>query len=106
MRRSPASASKMGPLRYGRPCRQRYRLAPRKARGIKAAVADATCEAGWLRPEDRRVATISIRRARAPGQRDPEVEALIVRLSAEKGVDAPTFLPDEILGAASRPDGE
>jgi 3-hydroxyacyl-CoA dehydrogenase len=68
----------------------------RKALGRKAAVADALCEAGrfgqktgkgyFLYPEGSRT-----------GQRDPEVEALIARVSAEKGVVRRSFTADEIV---------
>jgi len=68
----------------------------RKARGIKAAVADAICEAGWFGQKTGRGYYLYPQGART-GQRDPEVEALIVRLSAEKGVTRRTFLSDEIL---------
>ncbi|MGX5736016.1 3-hydroxyacyl-CoA dehydrogenase NAD-binding domain-containing protein [Bosea thiooxidans] len=68
----------------------------RKARGIKAAVADAICEAGWLGQKTGRGFYLYPQGART-GQRDPEVEALIVRISAEKGVTRRSFSQEEIL---------
>lgn len=68
----------------------------RKARGIKAAVADAICEAGWFGQKTGRGYYLYPQGART-GQRDPEVEALIVRISAERGVTRRALSPDEIL---------
>jgi len=68
----------------------------RKARGIKAAVADAICEAGWFGQKTGRGYYLYPQGARA-GQRDPEVEALIVRISAERGVTRRALSREEIL---------
>jgi len=68
----------------------------RKARGLKASVADAICEAGWFGQKTGRGYYLYPQGARA-GQRDPEVEALIARISAEKGVTRRAFTADEIL---------
>jgi 3-hydroxyacyl-CoA dehydrogenase len=68
----------------------------RKARGLKAAVADAICEAGWFGQKTGRGYYIYPQGARA-GQRCPEVEALIARISAEQGVTRRSFTQDEIL---------
>ena len=57
----------------------------RKARGLKAAVADAICEAGWFGQKTGRGYYIYPQGARA-GQRCPEVEALIARISAEQAL--------------------
>lgn len=74
----------------------------RKSLGTKAAVADALCEAGrfgqkvgkgyYLYPEGART-----------GQRDPEVEALIARISAEKGVTRRSFTAEEIVARLMDP---
>ncbi len=68
----------------------------RKARGIKAAVADAICEAGWLGQKTGRGYYLYPQGARV-GQRDPEVEALIARISAERGLTRRPFSQEEIL---------
>lgn len=68
----------------------------RKARGTTAAVADAICEAGWFGQKTGRGYFLYPEGARA-GQRDPEVEALIARISEEKGVTRRSFTADEIL---------
>ncbi len=68
----------------------------RKARGLKAAVADAICEAGWFGQKTGRGYYIYPQGARA-GQRCPEVEALITRISAEQGVTRRSFTQEEIL---------
>ncbi|MCU4178549.1 enoyl-CoA hydratase/isomerase family protein [Bosea sp. BH3] len=68
----------------------------RKARGLKASVADAICEAGWFGQKTGRGYYLYPQGARA-GQRDPEVEALIARISAEKGVTRRSFTSEEIL---------
>lgn len=68
----------------------------RKARGIKAAVADAICEAGWFGQKTGRGYYLYPQGSRT-GQRDPEVEALIVRISAERGVTRRVFSREEIL---------
>ncbi|WP_293809461.1 3-hydroxyacyl-CoA dehydrogenase NAD-binding domain-containing protein [uncultured Bosea sp.] len=68
----------------------------RKARGLKAAVADAICEAGWFGQKTGRGYYIYPQGARA-GQRCPEVEALIARISAEQGVTRRSFTQEEIL---------
>ncbi|MGO4406735.1 3-hydroxyacyl-CoA dehydrogenase NAD-binding domain-containing protein [Bosea sp. RAF48] len=68
----------------------------RKARGLKAPVADAICEAGWFGQKTGRGYYIYPQGARA-GQRCPEVEALIARISAERGVTRRSFTQEEIL---------
>jgi 3-hydroxyacyl-CoA dehydrogenase len=68
----------------------------RKARGLTAAVADAICEAGWFGQKTGRGYYIYPQGARA-GQRCPEVEALITRISAEQGITRRNFTQDEIL---------
>ncbi|HEY5795601.1 MAG TPA: 3-hydroxyacyl-CoA dehydrogenase NAD-binding domain-containing protein [Bosea sp. (in: a-proteobacteria)] len=68
----------------------------RKARGMTAAVADAICEAGWFGQKTGRGYFLYPEGART-GQRDPEVEALIARISEEKGVTRRSFTADEIL---------
>lgn len=68
----------------------------RKARGKTAAVADAICEAGWFGQKTGRGYFLYPDGART-GQRDPEVEALIARVSQEKGVTRRSFTADEIL---------
>ena len=68
----------------------------RKARGLKAAVADAICEAGWFGQKTGRGYYLYPQGARA-GQRCPEVEALIARISAEQGVTRRSFTQEEIL---------
>lgn len=68
----------------------------RKARGLKAAVADAICEAGWFGQKTGRGYYIYPQGARA-GQRCPEVEALIARISTEQGVTRRSFTQEEIL---------
>lgn len=68
----------------------------RKARGLKAAVADALCEAGWFGQKTGRGYYLYPQGARA-GQRCPEVEALIQRISAEQGVTRRAFTQEEIL---------
>jgi 3-hydroxyacyl-CoA dehydrogenase len=68
----------------------------RRARGLKAAVADALCEAGWFGQKTGRGYFLYPDGART-GQRDPEVEALIRRISAEQGVTRRSFTQDEIL---------
>lgn len=68
----------------------------RKARGKTAAVADAICEAGWFGQKTGRGYFLYPEGARS-GQRDPEVEALIARISDEQGVTRRSFTSDEIL---------
>lgn len=68
----------------------------RKARGKTAAVADAICEAGWFGQKSGRGYFLYPDGARS-GQRDPEVEALIARISEEQGVARRSFAADEIL---------
>lgn len=68
----------------------------RKSRGKTAAVADAICERGWFGQKTGRGYYRYPEGARA-GQRDPEVEALIADISAQKGVARRSFTPDEIL---------
>lgn len=68
----------------------------RKARGKTAAVADAICEAGWFGQKTGRGYFLYPEGARS-GQRDPEVEALIVRISEEQGVTRRSFTAEDIL---------
>ncbi|MDP3408445.1 3-hydroxyacyl-CoA dehydrogenase NAD-binding domain-containing protein [Bosea sp. (in: a-proteobacteria)] len=68
----------------------------RKARGKTAAVADAICEAGWFGQKTGRGYFLYPEGARS-GQRDPEVEALIARISEEQGVTRRSLTADEIL---------
>jgi 3-hydroxyacyl-CoA dehydrogenase len=68
----------------------------RKARGTSAAVADTICEAGWFGQKTGRGYFLYPDGARA-GQRDPEVEALIARISEEQGVTRRSFTAEEIL---------
>lgn len=68
----------------------------RKARGKVAAVADAICEAGWFGQKTGRGYFLYPEGART-GQRDPEVDALIARISQEQGVTRRSFTSDEIL---------
>lgn len=68
----------------------------RKALGRTAAVADALCEAGWFGQKTGRGYYRYPQGART-GQRDPEVEALIMHISAEQGVTRRSFSREEIL---------
>jgi 3-hydroxyacyl-CoA dehydrogenase len=68
----------------------------RKSRGRTAAVADAICERGWFGQKTGRGYYRYPDGARA-GQRDPEVEALIAEISAQKGVARRSFTQEEIL---------
>ncbi|SIR39520.1 3-hydroxyacyl-CoA dehydrogenase NAD-binding domain-containing protein [Bosea sp. TND4EK4] len=68
----------------------------RKARGLTAAVADAICEAGWFGQKTGRGYYRYPGGART-GQRCPEVEALIMRISAELGASRRAFSRAEIL---------
>jgi 3-hydroxyacyl-CoA dehydrogenase len=68
----------------------------RKSRGKTAAVADAICENGWFGQKTGRGYYLYPKGARA-GQRDPEVEALIGRISEQKGVRRRSFTEAEIL---------
>lgn len=68
----------------------------RKSRGKTAAVADAICERGWYGQKTGRGYYLYPEGARA-GQRDPEVEALIAEISAQKGVTRRRFSSEEIL---------
>ena len=68
----------------------------RKARGKTAAVADAICEAGWFGQKTGRGYFLYPEGARS-GQRDPEVEALIARISEGQGVTRRSFTTDDIL---------
>ncbi|PZU93263.1 MAG: 3-hydroxyacyl-CoA dehydrogenase [Chelatococcus sp.] len=68
----------------------------RKSLGRKAAVADALCEAGWFGQKTGRGYYRYPQGART-GQRDPEVEALIMRISEEQGVTRRAFSREEIL---------
>ncbi|KQU49997.1 3-hydroxyacyl-CoA dehydrogenase [Bosea sp. Leaf344] len=68
----------------------------RKSRGKTAAVADAICEAGWFGQKTGRGYYLYPEGART-GQRDPEVEALIAKVSQEQGVTRRSFTQEEIL---------
>jgi len=68
----------------------------RKSRGKTAAIADAICERGWFGQKTGRGYYLYPEGARA-GQRDPEVEALIVQVSKDQGVPRKTMPQDEIL---------
>ncbi len=68
----------------------------RKSRGKTAAVADAICENGWFGQKTGRGYYLYPKGARA-GQRDPEVEALIARISEQKGVKRRSLTEPEIL---------
>ncbi|WP_332683194.1 3-hydroxyacyl-CoA dehydrogenase NAD-binding domain-containing protein [Bosea sp. (in: a-proteobacteria)] len=68
----------------------------RKSRGKTAAVADAICERGWFGQKTGRGYYLYPQGARA-GQRDPEVEALIAEVSAQRGVARRSFTSEEIL---------
>ena len=68
----------------------------RKAMGSRALVADALCEMGRFGQKTRRGFYLYPEGARM-GERDLETEALIVRLSAEQGIERRSFTPDEIV---------
>ena len=68
----------------------------RKATGGRAPVSDALCEMGRFGQKTRRGFYLYPEGARK-GKRDPETEALIVRLSAEHGIERRSFTPDEIV---------
>ncbi|TCR70387.1 3-hydroxyacyl-CoA dehydrogenase NAD-binding domain-containing protein [Bosea sp. BK604] len=68
----------------------------RKSLGLKAAVADALCEAGRFGQKTGKGYYLYPEGARA-GQRDQEVEALIARISADQGVTRRAFSADEIV---------
>lgn len=68
----------------------------RKSRGKTAAVADAICEAGWFGQKTGRGYYLYPEGART-GQRDPEVEALIAKVSQEQGITRRHFTQEEIL---------
>ena len=68
----------------------------RKATGGRAPVSDALCEMGRFGQKTRRGFYLYPEGSRK-GERDPETEALIVRLSAEQGIERRSFTPDEIV---------
>ncbi|MBN6823589.1 MULTISPECIES: 3-hydroxyacyl-CoA dehydrogenase NAD-binding domain-containing protein [Methylobacterium] len=74
----------------------------RKATGGKAPVADALCEAGRLGQKTGKGFYLYPEGART-GSRDPEVEALIERTSAEHGTTRRSFSPDEIVARLMLP---
>jgi 3-hydroxyacyl-CoA dehydrogenase len=74
----------------------------RKSLGKTAAVADALCEAGRFGQKTGRGYYLYPEGARA-GERDPEVEALIARISQEKGVTRRSFTADEIVAQLMDP---
>ncbi|MDR6869488.1 3-hydroxyacyl-CoA dehydrogenase [Bosea sp. BE125] len=74
----------------------------RKSLGKKAAVADALCEAGRFGQKTGKGYYLYPAGARA-GQRDPEVEALIASISAQKGVTRRSFTADEIVARLMDP---
>lgn len=74
----------------------------RKSLGVKAAVADALCEAGRFGQKTGKGYYLYPEGARS-GQHDPEVEALIERISVEKGVTRRSFTADEIVARLMDP---
>jgi len=68
----------------------------RKARGKRAAVADAICERGWFGQKTGRGYYRYPDGARS-GERDPEVEALIADISRSEGVARRSLTGEEIL---------
>ena len=68
----------------------------RKSLGKTAAVADALCEAGRFGQKTGKGYYLYPKGARV-GERDPEVEALIARISAQNGVTRRAFTQEEIL---------
>jgi 3-hydroxyacyl-CoA dehydrogenase len=74
----------------------------RKSLGKTAAVADALCEAGRFGQKTGKGYYLYPEGARA-GQRDPEVEALITRISQEQGVTRRAFTADEIVARLMDP---
>lgn len=74
----------------------------RKSLGVKAAVADALCEAGRFGQKTGKGYYLYPDGART-GQRDPEVEALIARISQEKGVTRRSFTSEEIVARLMDP---
>ncbi|WP_420103251.1 3-hydroxyacyl-CoA dehydrogenase NAD-binding domain-containing protein [Bosea sp. (in: a-proteobacteria)] len=74
----------------------------RKARGLKAAVADAICEAGWFGQKAGRGYYRYPEGART-GQRCLEVEALIGRISVQQGVSRRALSQAEILSRLLAP---
>ncbi|SEL73371.1 short chain enoyl-CoA hydratase /3-hydroxyacyl-CoA dehydrogenase [Bosea lupini] len=87
---------KMGPFAMSDLAGNDISWRSRKARGKSAAVADAICERGWFGQKTGRGYYRYPEGARA-GERDPEVEALIVEVSASKGVTRRSFTSEEIL---------
>lgn len=87
---------KMGPFAMADLAGNDISWRSRRARGLKAAVADALCEAGWFGQKTGRGYFLYPEGTRA-GQHDPEVEALIARISAEQGVTRRVFTQDDIL---------
>ncbi|MBA4789913.1 MAG: enoyl-CoA hydratase/isomerase family protein [Rhizobiales bacterium] len=68
----------------------------RKVTGIKAPVGDALCEQGRFGQKTGRGFYLYPAGARK-GERDPDVEALIASLSAERGIARRAFTPGEIV---------
>ncbi len=68
----------------------------RKANGSRAPVADALCEMGRFGQKTGRGFYLYPDGARK-GERDPETEALIVRLSDEQGIERRSFSHDEMI---------
>lgn len=74
----------------------------RKSLGKTAAIADALCEAGRFGQKTGKGYYLYPEGARA-GVRDPEVEALIARISAEHGVTRHSFTEAEIVARLMDP---
>ncbi|AZO81780.1 MULTISPECIES: 3-hydroxyacyl-CoA dehydrogenase NAD-binding domain-containing protein [unclassified Bosea (in: a-proteobacteria)] len=87
---------KMGPFAMSDLAGNDISWRSRKARGKSAAVADAICERGWFGQKTGRGYYRYPEGARS-GERDPEVEALIAEVSAQKGVTRRSFTSEEIL---------
>ena len=68
----------------------------RKANGGRAPVADALCEMGRFGQKTGR-GFYRYPEGTRKGERDPETEALIVRLSAEQGIERRSFMRDDII---------
>lgn len=68
----------------------------RKVTGVKAPVVDALCERGHFGQKTGRGVYLYPAGARK-GERDPETEALILALSAERGITRRAFTADDIM---------
>ena len=87
---------RMGPFAMADLAGQDIGWRARKATGGRAPVSDALCEMGRFGQKTGRGFYLYPDGARK-GERDPETEALIVRLSAEQGIERRRFTPDEII---------